>query len=128
MKMSRGGILPPLTETKAKHYPNDASVEFEGLIDGKHKQAIQEATDALVAEARPVTIQFWSREQCTANGVALPEKIEGDVFRVVDIEGCGAYACGGTHVKDTKGVKGIIVRKITRAKGQTRVSYAVSEE
>lgn len=125
MRLSREGKLPELVETKAKHYPDDASVEFKGLIEGKAKDMIQEAADALVEEARPLAICFWSRKECEAKGVALPEKIEGDVFRTVDIEGCGAYACGGTHVKDTKGVGKIIVRTIKRQKGQTRVGYGV---
>lgn len=126
MRLSRAGKLPELVETKAKHYPDDASVEFKGLIDGKAKDMIQEAADVLVAEARPLTICFWSKEECVSKGVALPEKVEGDIFRTVDIEGCGAYACGGTHVKETKGVGKINVRSIKRQKGQTRVGYSVS--
>jgi Ser-tRNA(Ala) deacylase AlaX len=125
MRLSREGKLPELVEMKAKHYPDDASVEFKGLIDGKAKDMIQEAADALVAEARPLFICFWSKAECQEKGVALPDKVEGDIFRTVDIEGCGAYACGGTHVKDTKGVGKIIVRSIKRQKGQTRVGYAV---
>lgn len=127
MRLSRSGTLPPLIETKAKHYPDDASVEFSGLIDGAHKDIIQAAADELVKEARPLTICFWNREECEAKGVALPDKVEGDVFRTVDIEGCGAYACGGTHVKDTQGVGRIIVGRISRKKGQTRVGYSVDD-
>lgn len=126
MRLSREGKLPELVETKAKHYPGDACVEFKGLIEGKAKDMIQEAADSLVEEARPLRICFWSKEECEANGVALPDKVEGNVFRTVDIEGCGAYACGGTHVSDTKGVGKINVRSIKRQKGQTRVSYSVS--
>lgn len=126
MRLSREGKLPELVETKAKHYPGDACVEFQGLIEGKAKDMIQEAADALVEEARPLRICFWSKEECVANGVALPDKVEGDLFRTVDIEGCGAYACGGTHVGDTKGVGKINVRSIKRQKGQSRVSYSVS--
>ncbi|ETN42272.1 uncharacterized protein HMPREF1541_04213 [Cyphellophora europaea CBS 101466] len=126
MRLSREGKLPELVETKAKHYPGDACVEFKGLIEGKAKDMIQAASDELVGEARPLTICFWSRVECAEHNVALPEKIEGDIFRAVDIEGCGAYACGGTHVTDTKGVGKINVRSIKRQKGTSRVSYSVS--
>lgn len=127
MRLSRAGTLPPLVETKAKHYPEDASVEFKGLIAGEFKDAIQTATDELVKEARPLHIRFWDREECERNGVALPEKIEAEKFRAVEIEGCGAYACGGTHVRDTSGVGRIVVRGISRKKGGTRVGYHVEE-
>jgi Ser-tRNA(Ala) deacylase AlaX len=128
MRLSRAGTLPPLTETKAKHYPGDASVEFQGLIDGKFKDAIQQATDELVAEERPLHIRFWSREECEKNGVALPEKMDGDLFRAVEIEGCGAYACGGTHASKTNEVGRVVVRSIRRQKGGTRVGYQVEEK
>ena len=132
MRLSRAGTLPHLVETKAKHYPDDASVEFQGLIDGKFKEIIQKTTDELVAEGRPLHIRFWSRKECEAQGVAVPEgKVGGpegeEVFRAVEIEGCGAYACGGTHVRDTKGVGRVVVRSIRRQKGGTRVGYFVEE-
>jgi Ser-tRNA(Ala) deacylase AlaX len=44
---------------------------------------------------------------------------------VVEMEGLGSYPCGGTHVTDCSKVGKIEVKKITRSKGVSRVSYRV---
>ena len=128
--LCREGVLPPLTESKASHYPDSAAVEFRGMIEGKHKDAIQAKTDEFVRSARPVKIHWWSMEelleQCNgvAEGFQLPE---GEVMgRVVEMEGLGSYPCGGTHVQDCSQVGKIEVKKISRSKGTSRVSYRVT--
>ena len=123
-----GPLIPDVVDTKAQHYPDAAYVEFRGLIDGKHKDAIQEKTDELVARRLPVKLHWWDMEElhekcCTVlDGFSLPE---GEKARAVEIEGVGAYPCGGTHVEDTSGVGKIVVGRIKRAKGMTKISYAV---
>lgn len=123
-----GPLIPDVVDTKAQHYPNAAYVEFRGLIDGKHKDAIQEKTDELVAMRLPVKLHWWDMEElhkrCLSvlDGFTLPE---GEKARAVEIEGIGAYPCGGTHVEDSSGVGKIVVGKIKRAKGMTKISYTV---
>jgi Ser-tRNA(Ala) deacylase AlaX len=51
-------------------------------------------------------------------GMADDEK-----FRVVRIVGAETYPCGGTHVDRTKLCGKTNVRKISRAKGMSKVSY-----
>ncbi|OBT71881.1 hypothetical protein VF21_10569 [Pseudogymnoascus sp. 05NY08] len=128
--LCREGVLPPLTESKASHYPDSAAVEFGGLIEGKHKDAIQAKTDEFVRSAKPVKIHWWSMEEllekCSGvtEGFELPE---GEVMgRVVEMEGLGSYPCGGTHVQDCSQVGKIEVKKISRSKGISRVSYRVA--
>ena len=128
--LRREGVLPPLTESKASHHPDSAAVEFEGLIEGKHKDAIQAKTDEFVRSASPVKIHWWSMEEllekCSGvdEGFELPE---GETMgRVVEMEGMGSYPCGGTHVQDCSQVGKIEVRKISRSKGVSRVSYKVT--
>lgn len=127
--LSREGVLPALTESKASHYPDSAAVEFGGLIDGKHRVAIQAKTDEFVKSARAVHIHYWPMEEllekCTGvvEGFTLPEGEE--LGRVVEMEGLGSYPCGGTHVTDCSKVGKIEVRKIARSKGVSRVSYKV---
>ncbi len=130
MQLSREGNLPELTETKASHYPDSAGVEFRGLIEGKYKETIQQRADQLVERALPLSIRFWDRQECEANGIRhLPEQIggmeEGKKFRVVVIQDSEAYPCGGTHVADTSGVGEIVVKRISRQKGTSKVSYTV---
>jgi Ser-tRNA(Ala) deacylase AlaX len=128
--LCREGVLPPLKESKASHYPDSAGVSFEGTIEGKHKDAIQAKTDEFVQSARPVKIHWWSmeelRERCygVTEGFQLPE---GEVMgRVVEMEGLGSYPCGGTHVQDCSQVGKIVVKKISRSKGVSKVSYTVA--
>ncbi|KUJ15087.1 ATP binding/alanine-tRNA ligase [Mollisia scopiformis] len=127
-QLSREGVLPSLTESKASHYPDSAAVEFGGLIDGKHKAAIQAKTDEFVKSAAKVNIHYWPLEElkkkCTgAEDFVLPDGEE--LGRVVEMEGMGSYPCGGTHVRDCSLVGKIEVKKISRSKGVSRVSYRV---
>lgn len=128
--LCREGVLPPLTESKASHYPDSAAVLFEGTIEGKHKDGIQAKTDEFVRSARPVKIHWWSleglRQKCYGvnEGFELPQ---GEVLgRVVEMEGLGSYPCGGTHVRDCSLVGKVEVKKISRSKGVSRVSYRVA--
>ncbi|PYH28177.1 putative alanine--tRNA ligase [Aspergillus neoniger CBS 115656] len=126
--LCREGVLPPVKESKASHYPGSASVSFEGTLEGKHKELIQAKTDEFVKSASPVRIHWWSMEELmekcfVAEGFALPE---GETLgRVVEMEGLGSYPCGGTHVTDCSLVGRIEVKKISRSKGVSRVSYTV---
>ena len=128
--LCREGVLPPLKESKASHYPDSASVVFEGTIEGKHKDVIQAKTDEFVQSARPVKI-YWlpmeeMREKChgATEGFQLPEG--ESMGRVVEMEGLGSYPCGGTHVQDCSQVGKIVVKKISRSKGVSKVSYTVT--
>ena len=127
--------LGSVTELKAQHYPEASFVDFRGLIDGKHKEAIQAQCDEFVKQALPIKVYWWSetelREKCAMvpDNVAIPvASITDDgaaLIRAVDIEGAGAYPCGGTHVTDTSLVGKVEVRKISRSKGISKVSYSV---
>ncbi|KAK4233864.1 hypothetical protein C8A03DRAFT_47686 [Achaetomium macrosporum] len=85
-------------ETKASHFPDSASCEFQGLIDSKWKDLIQQRVD---------------------------EYIEKDMakFRVVKIVGAETYPCGGTHVQSTRQCGKTMLKKISRAKGMSKVGY-----
>jgi Ser-tRNA(Ala) deacylase AlaX len=125
--LSREDKLPKLIESKASHYPSAASVEFVGNIPSSALGEIQEKVDEFVASKRKVEIHFWPmeklRKECEGvdEGFKLPEGDE--LGRVVEIVGLGSYPCGGTHVGDCGGCGRIEVRKISRSKGVSRISY-----
>lgn len=121
--------IPDVTELKAQHYPDSAFVDFRGLIDGKHKEIIQAKADEFIQRALPVKV-FWLteaelREKCVVvpEAVAIPE---GELIRAVDIVGAGAYPCGGTHVPDSSKVGKVLIKKISRSKGNSKISYSIS--
>ncbi|KIW95195.1 uncharacterized protein Z519_03779 [Cladophialophora bantiana CBS 173.52] len=122
-------------ELKASHFPDSAACEFQGLIEGKWKEPIQKRVDDYVARAMPVEIEFWDECDFRREGLErlIPRDDEsvkllapGEKFRVVRIVGAEAYPCGGTHVDTTDLCGKVGVRKISRNKGTSRVSYNVS--
>lgn len=117
-------------ELKASHFPDSAACEFQGLIEGKWKEAIQKRVDEYVARAMPVEIEFWDEDEFRRNGLErlIPDKSlapPGEKFRVVRIVGAEVYPCGGTHVDTTDLCGETRVKKISRSKGTSRVSYTV---
>lgn len=117
-------------ELKASHFPDSAACEFAGLIEGKWKDPVQKRVDEYVAAAMPVEIEWWDEEDFRKNGLErlIPDRSlapPGEKFRVVNIVGAEVYPCGGTHVDTTDLCGATKVKKISRSKGQSRVSYTV---
>ncbi|KAF7557293.1 hypothetical protein G7Z17_g794 [Cylindrodendrum hubeiense] len=118
-------------ELKASHFPDSASCEFKGLIEGKWKEPIQKKLDEYIAAKLPVEVEWWDEEDFRKRGLErlIPDRSlvpPGEKFRVVNIVGAEVYPCGGTHV-DTSDLCGDTkVKKISRSKGTSRVSYTLS--
>lgn len=117
-------------ELKASHFPGAAACEFQGLIDGKWKDAIQKKVDASIAARLPVSVEWWDENDFHSRGLEylIPDKglvAAGEKFRMVNIAGLDVYPCGGTHVDTTDLCGHMTVRKITRKQGQSKVSYSI---
>lgn len=125
--------VPGFDELKASHFPDSAACEFAGLIEGKWKDPIQKKVDEYVAAAMPVEIDWWDEGDFRKHGLErlIPDReavgaAPGEKFRVVNIVGAEVYPCGGTHVDTTDLCGETKVKKISRSKGQSRVSYTVA--
>ncbi|KAI1405469.1 ThrRS/AlaRS common domain-containing protein [Hypoxylon fuscum] len=119
-------------ELKASHFPDSAACEFQGLIEGKWKDAIQARVDEYVSKDMPVEIDWWDENDFKANGLErlIPDRramgmTDEEKFRVVNIVGAEVYPCGGTHVDTTELCGKTNVKKISRSKGTSRVSYVL---
>lgn len=129
-----GDKIPEFDELKASHFPGSASCEFQGSIGGEHKAAFQAKVDEFVKEGFPVKVEFWKLADFEREGLMrlVPENHpmrNGDgeaVLRMVRIVGVDVYPCGGTHVETTDLCGDVTVKKISRSKGTSRVSYAIS--
>lgn len=127
-----GDKVPNFDELKASHFPDSASCEFQGSIGGEHKDAFQAKVNEFVKEAFPVKVEFWKAADFEREGLSrlIPENHpmrNGDdsVLRVVRIVGVDVYPCGGTHVETTDQCGDVTVKKISRSKGNSRVSYTI---
>lgn len=119
-------------ELKASHFPDSAACEFKGLIEGKWKGPIQEKLNEYIAKKMPVEVDWWDEEDFVREGLErlIPDKSlapPGEKFRVVKIVGAEVYPCGGTHVDSTDLCGETTVKKISRSKGMSRVSYTVTK-
>ncbi|BDD56183.1 hypothetical protein MAP00_001658 [Monascus purpureus] len=119
-------------ELKASHFPDSASCEFQGVIEGKWKDPIQQKVDSYVAARMPVEVEWWDEEDFRTRGLErlIPDReamglTAEEKFRVVNIVGAEVYPCGGTHMDSTDQCGAVGVRKISRSKGKSRVSYVV---
>lgn len=123
-----GNEIPNFAETKASHAPGSASIECTGLIEEKWRDAIQLRTDELVEQALPVRICWFNEQEIIDHRVVTDGGFkvgpEG-TSRVVEIGDFGGYPCGGTHCTDTKLIGKVVIKKIARKKGNTKISYDV---
>lgn len=123
--------IPGFDELKASHFPDSAACEFQGAIEGKWKEPIQQKVDEYIDKAMPVEVDFWDEEDFKKNGLErlIPDRSlapSGEKFRVVKIVGAEVYPCGGTHVDTTDLCGKTTVKKISRSKGTSRVAYTVN--
>jgi Ser-tRNA(Ala) deacylase AlaX len=123
------GDIPNFAETKASHVPGAASVEFQGLIEESLKEPIQARLEKLIEQALDIKISWMDDKEMKEHQVIVDGGFkvgpEGK-SRVVEIGEFGGYPCGGTHVTDTKAIGRVVIKKIARKKGQTKISYDVA--
>jgi alanyl-tRNA synthetase len=82
----------------------------------------EDAANQVLFEDRPVRISFQAAGEASRMELRKPTSREGEV-RLVEVEGFDLSACGGTHVNRTGAVGLILVRKVERMKGLTRVEF-----
>ena len=114
---------------KASHVPGSAACEYKGSIPGTQKAAIQSRLNEHLVTAANVNIEFWDRndiERISQEMFIHPQTVtltpEGKC-RVVNIKGIDICPCGGTHVTSLDECGKIVVTKISRSNGNSRVSY-----
>lgn len=120
-------LMPEKKKVKANHFPREASMEYEGLLYNEHKPVIQEKVDELVRLDLPILISWLQGGALVGDGEGAEEGRSHDGrTRIASIGGLDHNPCGGTHVARTSLVGSVVIRKISRQKGISRVSYDVS--
>jgi len=91
-------------------------------LGSKQLEKAESAANRVVFEDRPVRIFFESADDASRMDLRKATSREGEI-RLVDVEGFDLSACGGTHVSRTGAIGLILVRKVERMKGSTRVEF-----
>jgi alanyl-tRNA synthetase len=97
----------------------DLPAEF---VTREQAEGAEDLANSIVYENRPVGVQYITQEALSGAGLRKPSDRTGDI-RVIDIAGYDRSACGGTHVRMTGEVGGILITALERAKKQTRVHF-----
>jgi alanyl-tRNA synthetase len=91
-------------------------------LGSRQLEEAEDTANQVVFENRPVRISFQPSGEASRLDLRKPTSREGEV-RLVEVEGFDLSACGGTHVNRTGAVGLILVRKVERMKGLTRVEF-----
>lgn len=118
-------LMPEMKKVKANHFPGEACMEYEGLLYNEHKPQIQAKVDELVKQDLPILLS-WVEDASDLEDIEGRGKDRDGPVRVASIGGLDKNPCGGTHVPSTSLVGTIMIRKISRQKGVSRVSYEIS--
>lgn len=89
-------------------------------------ERVERIANEIIGEGRTVTTRFVPRADAEAMLAAnklrkLPDR-EGTI-RLVEIAECDLNACGGTHVRSTGQIGGLLVRSIEKVRQGTRVGF-----
>jgi alanyl-tRNA synthetase len=102
---------------------NSSSVDLDSdRLGSRQLEEAEDAANQVVFENRAVRISFQPAGEASRLELRKPTSREGEV-RLVEVEGFDLSACGGTHVNRTGAVGLILVRKVERMKGLTRVEF-----
>ncbi len=94
-----------------------------GGLSAEQASKAEFLANQVIAEDRPVKIRFVPLEETRQLGLRkLPPKQTGNL-RLIDITDFDLTACGGTHVRATGQIGGILLRKIEKVKQGMRVEF-----
>jgi alanyl-tRNA synthetase len=111
-------------QTVGFHLGSESSaidVTAGSLTDAQVAQAERRANE-IVFENHDVRVSFEDAAEALAAGVRKRSDREG-TLRVITIDGVDRSACGGTHVRATGEIGPVLIRKLDRAHGATRVEF-----
>lgn len=97
-----------------------------GPITPHGLESVERIAHEILGEDRPVTSGYVSRAEAEAMLAAgqlrkLPDR-QGS-FRLIDIADCDKNACGGTHVRSTGQIGGLLVRSVEKVSRGVRIEF-----
>jgi alanyl-tRNA synthetase len=86
-------------------------------------EAAERLANEVIAEDRPVEIRFATPDEARTMGVRKIPAAVREKLRLIDIREFDLNACGGTHVRSTGQIGGILLRKSEKVKQGMRVEF-----
>jgi Ser-tRNA(Ala) deacylase AlaX len=120
-----------LVACKGYHFPDGSYVEFQGNIPAEESESlIAEANDRLIkilSSGSSIQSSFVMIEELKSLCTNIPANLPPDKpMRVVKMGDFQPTPCGGTHLKSLDELKEVVVTKVKRQKGNTKISYRFS--
>ena len=89
-------------------------------------ERVERIANEIVAEDRPVTMRYASREDAETMLAAgdlrkLPDR--PGAIRLIEIADCDRNACGGTHVRSTGQIGALLLRSVEKVSRGVRVEF-----
>ena len=92
-------------------------------ISAKQLEAADKMANKIIAEDRPVEIRFATPDEARTLGVRKIPLAEREKLRLIDVRDFDLNACGGTHVRSTGQIGGILLRRTEKVKQGVRVEF-----
>jgi alanyl-tRNA synthetase len=99
-----------------------STIDLDREVGEPEIRAAESRANAVVWEARPVSVRTLSAAEARALGIEPPPDA-GDAVRIVEAGGFDRQPCGGTHPRSTAEVGVVIVLGRERYKAGTRVRF-----
>lgn len=108
--------------TLSVHFgPDSSTLDLDAdSVSADQLAEVERRANAVVAEARPVTVEF--EDASSARDLRKATDRSGEI-RVITIAGIDRSACGGTHVSTTAAIGPVLLRSTERMRKQTRVEF-----
>lgn len=94
-----------------------------GALTPTQIEAAERLANEVIAEDRALHIRFATLDEARALGVRKIPPTEREHLRLIDITGFDLNACGGTHVRSTGQIGGLLLRKSEKVKQGMRIEF-----
>lgn len=109
--------------TLSFHLGHDAcTIDITRELSVDELIAAEDDANRVVGENRPVTIRYATAEEAATLGLRKPSQRPGTV-RLIAVDDFDLSACGGTHVRATGAIGGIVITAWARFKGGQRIAF-----
>lgn len=98
-------------------------IEYQGIIDEKVIEKIQEKADSIIKENRDIVTEVVSFDELAKRCSFVPNLPKNRPLRIVSIGNVEPVPCGGTHVRKTGEIEKIVITGITVSNGNSIVKY-----